>query len=115
MINPADLFEVLRWLATVGAAIVTGYLFSYLADRWQKWNSFPKEVRFILPLLVSVLISLAATWLLSRPDILQQFAPLFGTIMTAILVYLGTQKQHADSNKAKSESITLAAKEETQG
>jgi len=115
MINPADLPEVIRWLATVGAAIVTGYLFSFLADKWQKWNELPKEVRFVVPMVISVLISLAATWLLSRPDIIEQFAPIFGTIMTAILVYLGSQKSHADSNKAKSESITLNDKQEAQG
>lgn len=86
--------EVLLWLTGIGAPIVVGYLLSWVVENWKKWSTFPKEVKFVVPLVVSVLLSIGAKYLLNFPDIVEEISPYFTMVMTAILTYLGTQKAY---------------------
>lgn len=98
-----DLQTVLVWLSGVGAPVLVGYLLAFMAERAGWWHKLPSEVKFIVPLLVSVAISLAATALLAHPEIIAQYQNIFALVMMSILTYLSTQKGHAENKKPSSE------------
>lgn len=89
-----QLEQVLLWLTGIGAPMVVGYIFSWVVENWKKWSTLPKEVKFTVPLVISVLISVGAKYLLDFPDIVEEISPYFTMIMTAILTYLSTQKAY---------------------
>lgn len=99
MLNINSLNDLMIWLTGVGSPIVVGYLLSFLAERWKKWHTLPYEIKFITPMIVSVILTLCATWLLAHPEIIQQYDPTFKIVIGSIIIYLTTQKSYKD-NKA---------------
>ncbi len=98
-----DLSAVLKWLAGVGGPYVIGQVLSYLAENWPKWHTFPRWVKFLAPMLTSVLISLLATWLLTRADILVAMSPYFALVVGAVIAfvtYWGTQNGYMATKRA---------------
>lgn len=89
-----QLTQVLLWLAGIGAPVVVGYALSWIVENWKAWSTFPTGVKFTVPLVVSVLLSVGAKYLLNFPDIVAQISPYFTLIMTSVLTYLSTQKAY---------------------
>lgn len=92
--NWNNLQEVLVWLAGIGAPAVVMYVLSWVVENWAGWSLLPKNVKFIIPLVVSVLISFGASELLKYPDIISGIQPWFQVIMSSILAYLASQKAY---------------------
>lgn len=95
-----NLVSVLLWLAGIGAPMIVGYIMSLVLENWPQWHNLPRWVKFLSPMLASVLITFGARWLLAQEDLLTQIAPIFSVIVTAILTYLASQKGYMEA-KAK--------------
>lgn len=89
-----QLEQVLLWLTGIGAPMVIAYVLSWVVENWKAWSTFPKEVKFLAPMVVSVLLSVGAKALLGFPDIVAQISVYFTPVMTAILTYLASQKAY---------------------
>lgn len=86
--------EVLLWLTGIGAPMVVAYILSWVVENWKQWSTFPKEVKFLIPMVTSVLLSVGAKYLLDFPDIVGEISPYFTMIMSAILTYISSQKAY---------------------
>lgn len=89
-----QLTQVLLWIAGIGAPVIVGYVLAWVVENWKAWSTFPKEVKFLVPMIVSILLSIGAKYLLNFPDIVAQISPYFTMVMTAVLTYLSTQKAY---------------------
>lgn len=96
----SDLPSVLYWLATVGAPYITGKIFSYIAENFQGWHKLHRIVKFIVPMLVSVGISIGATVLMSKTGIVSELSPTYSIIAGSIMAYLGTQNGYMDAKRS---------------
>lgn len=99
--NWTDITTFLTWLAGIGAPSVVAILLSLLAENWPAWSNFPHIVKFIVPMIVSVGLSIAAAQLLKYPDLLVQIQPWFQMVASAILAYIASQKTYQGSLKAQ--------------
>ena len=89
--NWTDLRVVLTWLSGAGAIYLAGVVVAYLVENWPAWHVFPSWVKFVLPIIFSVGVSLGASALLGQPDFLEVIGPYFTLVVTIILAWLGTQ------------------------
>ena len=92
--NPdwTDFEAVAGWLAFGGGApIVIAYALSLLVENWPAWHDLPRGVKFILPMLASVGLSIGANYLLSFPEVVAGIAPIWFVIISAVLAWLGSQ------------------------
>lgn len=85
---------VLLWIAGIGAPAIVAYVLSWVVENWKAWSTFPKEVKFLTPMVVSVLLSVGAQQLLKYPDIIASIQPWFQVLMSSILAYLASQKAY---------------------
>ena len=113
--NVVDLPTALQYVAGVGAPILTVALLSFLAERWPRWNALPSDVKFIVPMLISVALSLGATWMLSNPELIDKFAPIFTMVMTSIMTYLTSQAIHQKTKQKPPEPGPAPEPEEARG
>jgi hypothetical protein len=95
-----NLQQVLVWIAGIGAPIIVAYLLSWVVENWSAWSTFPREVKFIAPMVVSVGLSLLSAQLLNFPEVITQIQPWFQILMSAILTYLSSQKAYMSAMKA---------------
>lgn len=91
---------VLMWIAGAGGPYLAGKLVSYLAENWKKWHTLPIRVKFVVPMIVSVLLSSGATYLLGRADLLTEISPIYTMLSLSVLAYLGTQKGYMETKQA---------------
>jgi hypothetical protein len=87
---------VLNLLAGATGVYLVGKLFSYLAENWAAWHTFPSQVKFLAPMLLSVVLSIGATLLLKQTEFLAMISPYYTMIASAVLMYLGTQKGYIE-------------------
>lgn len=87
-----NLTSVLVWLAGVGAPAVVGYAMAWVLENWPQWHDFPKWVKFFTPMVLSILISIGAKFLLQSTDMIGLLAPYWTLIIGAILAWVGSQK-----------------------
>jgi len=104
--NWADLTSVLTWLVGAGSVYLAGYAVSLLAQNFQWFVNLPSTVKFLIPLLISVGISIGAQALLSSQIFLSTVSPYFTVIALAVLNWLGSQQGYmklkaADYGRAK--------------
>jgi len=99
-VDYTSIVAVLTWVMGFGAPFLVGKLFAYLAENWSKWHELPKEVKFIIPMIVSVLLALGAQALLGQPAFLEQLAPYWTAVAQAIIAYLGTQQGYMEAKRA---------------
>jgi purine-cytosine permease-like protein len=92
-----NLTAVLTWVVVLGAPYLVGKLFAYLAENWSKWHTLPGTVKFVVPLVVSVLIALGAQGLLTLPEFLATVSPYWALVVQAVLAYLGSQKGYMEA------------------
>ncbi len=94
--DPANLIQVLTWLAGVGAVYVVGYGISFLLEQVPGWGSkFPGWARGPVVIVFSVGVALGAQYLLRQTHVVELLGPIFTMIVQIILAYLGTQKAFA--------------------
>lgn len=86
--------QVLLWIAGIGAPAIVAYVLSWVVENWKLWSTFPKEVKFLVPMIVSVLLSLGAVQLLHYPDVIASIQPWFQVVMASVLAYLASQKAY---------------------
>jgi hypothetical protein len=91
---------VLTWLAGMGAPAVVAILLSLLAENWPKWSTLPSVVKFTVPMVFSVLLSVGSAYLLKYPVLLEQIQPWFQVIASAVIAYIASQKTYQGSMKA---------------
>lgn len=96
-----QLQQVILWLAGIGAPIVVAYLVSWLVENWKAWSTFPKEVKFIAPMVLSVLLAFGSAQLLKYPQIIETIQPWFQIVASAIITYLASQKAYMSAMKAQ--------------
>ncbi len=96
-----NLTLVLTWIVGIGAPAIVAYVLSLVAENWSGWSTLPHNVKVIVPMVVSVLLSIGASQLLKYPDIISQIQPWFQVTMSAILAYLSSQKSYMTAMKAQ--------------
>lgn len=96
-----NLQEVLKWLAGIGAPAVVMYLVSWLVENWKGWSTLPFAVKFLSPMILSVLFALGATMLLRYTDIIATIQPWFQIVVSAIIAYLASQKAYMTAMSAE--------------
>jgi hypothetical protein len=82
----------LTWVVGMGAPAIVAYMLAILVENWAGWSTLPHTIKVVIPLVVSVLLSVGASYALKFPDILAQIQPWFQVTVSAILAYLGSQK-----------------------
>lgn len=90
--NPQDLPAVLQWLAGPGAGYVIGWIISLLAENWKGWVRVPTTLKVLLPMIVSVLVSIGATLLLKNTLFVETVGPWWSLVVGAVVTYLATQQ-----------------------
>lgn len=95
-----DLQMVLTWVAALGAPYIVGKLMSYVAENFPKWHELPREVKFIVPMVLSVVIAVGATLLLRQEEGIAQMSPIYTMLAQAILFYLGSQQGYVDVKRS---------------
>lgn len=89
-----SLEQVLLWIAGIGAPAIVAYVLSWVVENWKVWSTLPKEVKFLAPMIVSVLLSIGASQLLHYPDVIASIQPWFQVVMSSVLAYLASQKAY---------------------
>lgn len=89
-----NLEVVLLWIVGIGAPSIVAYVLSWVVENWKLWSTLPKEVKFLTPMVVSVLLSIGAAQLLKYPDIIASIQPWFQVVMSSVLAYLSSQKAY---------------------
>ena len=92
--------QVVLWISGVGAPILVSYLLSWVVENWKAWSTLPKNVKFLAPMIVSVILSVGSAQLLNYPKVIETIQPYFQVIMSAILSYLASQKAYMSVLKA---------------
>ena len=95
-----QLAQVVLWISGIGAPMIISYLLSWVVENWKAWSTFPKNVKFLAPMVISVLLSVGAAQLLNYPKVISTIQPYFQVIMSAILSYLASQKAYMSVLKA---------------
>ena len=89
--NWGNLNEVLLWVVAGGAAIVTNALLSFLAENFEFWHKFTKNLKLLVSLVVSIAIGAGAYYLLSLPDVITFMQPYWALVVTIVLAWLSSQ------------------------
>jgi hypothetical protein len=97
MTDYSNLSVVLNLLAGATGVYLVGKLFSYLAENWAKWHTFSTQVKFIVPMIVSGVISIGSTLLLKQTEFLATISPYYTTLASFVIMYLGTQKGYIEA------------------
>jgi chromate transport protein ChrA len=99
--DSTQLGQVLLWITGVGAPAIIMYVLSWVVENWKGWINLPKDVKFLLPMVASVLLSVGASQLLKYPEVVATIQPWFQILMTSVLAYLFSQKAYMTSKKAE--------------
>jgi hypothetical protein len=94
-----DFPAVLVWLTGVGAPFVVGYAMSWILENWEFWHTLPPRVKFAAPMVLSVLLSIGARYLLQEVDVIGAISPYWTMIVSAILIWLGSQRAYLTAHK----------------
>lgn len=94
-----DLPAVLVWLTGMGAPYVVGYSMAWILENVKWWHTLPEAVKFILPMLFSVGISVGSTYLLKNEELIQLLSPYWTLVVGAVLAWLGSQKAYITAHR----------------
>ena len=100
--NPefSNLTSVLVWLTGAGSAYIAGWVISLLAENWAAWHNLPRNVKFLIPLVLSPVLAMVATVLLRQDAFLQVVGPWFTIAVNSIIAYLGTQQAYMSAKRS---------------
>lgn len=91
-VDPTNLYETLGWIALQGgAAVVVGAAISYLLANWTWFSNLPSQVKFIVPLVLTVGLSLGAHEILKYPEFIEKVQPYYYVAIMAALSWLASQ------------------------
>lgn len=93
---PKTFQELLLWLAGAGGPAVIAALLSLVAENWKQWHDFPKWVKFLAPLLLSVLLAFMANWMLQYTAVIATVDPYYQIGLAAAFAWINSQKTYAD-------------------
>lgn len=86
-----NLQQVLLWLTGVGAPAVIMVVLSWVVENWSGWSTLPHNVKVLIPMLASVLLSVGASILLKYPDVIATIQPWFQVVVSAFIAYAASQ------------------------
>lgn len=92
--NYTDLQLVLTWIVGMGAPAIVAYVLSLVVENWAGWSTLPHNIKVLVPMVVSILLSIGASLLLQYPAIIAQIQPWFQMVVSAVLAYLSSQKAY---------------------
>ncbi len=103
-----DFEAVVGWLAFGGGApIVVAYALSLIVENFPGWHDLPRGLKFIIPMLASVLLSIGANYLLGYPEIIAGVSPIWFIVISAFLAWLGSQFAYM---KARASNYAISAR-----
>lgn len=83
---------VLAWIVQGGGIYLSGKLFAYVAESWTKWPVLPPIVKWVAPLLFSILLAIGGTLLLEQTAFLAMLQPWYALVAQVVIGYVGSQK-----------------------
>ena len=92
--------SVLAWLVVGGSVFVVNYAFAWLAENFEFWHKLPSWLKFVIPVVTSVLLAVGAQQLLLYPDIIAIVQPYWALFVTILLAWLGSQKGYITAKAA---------------
>ncbi|GAG23440.1 unnamed protein product [marine sediment metagenome] len=96
-----DFEAVVGWLAFGGGApIVIAYALSLIVENFPGWHNLPSGVKFILPMIASVGLSIGANYLLGFPEVVSGVSAIWFLVVSAVLAWLGSQYAYMKSRSA---------------
>ena len=93
--------SVLVWLVAGGSVFVANYAFAYLAENFEFWHKLPSWLKFLIPIVTSVLLAFGAQQLLLYPDLIEVIQPFWALFVTIVLAWLGSQRGYISAKAAK--------------
>lgn len=104
-----SLIELLVWVKTSGAAVITTAFASWLVEYWPWWRELDSMRKRMFMVLFNVLIATLAWAILTYVPAatLAQLEPIFAVVATAVTSILGTQLFHSIVNKPKSGATSV--------
>jgi len=88
------IWDLLGWLAGAGSVILVSWAVSWGLEGWKVWESLTAKFKSLVILLVAILLGVLATWLQTRPELLEVVAPYAATIIAIVIAWLATQVAH---------------------
>jgi uncharacterized membrane protein len=92
--------QVLLFLVSGGAVFVVNYALAYLVENFEFWHKLPSWLKFLIPIVASVLLAFGAQQLLLYPDIIAAIQPVWALIVTIVLAWLGSQRGYISAKAA---------------
>lgn len=89
-----NLQAVVTWVVGAGSPALVMYAVSWLIENWKGWATLPFAVKFLAPMLLSVLLSFGASMLLRYPELIAAIQPWFQIVAAAILAWLASQSAY---------------------
>ena len=87
-----DLTSVLVWIATgFGAPCIVAAALSFLVENWDGWSKLAHNIKLFLPMLVSVILSVGAQLLLTKPEYIEFVQPWWTMVIGSVLTWLASQ------------------------
>jgi predicted tellurium resistance membrane protein TerC len=90
--NYTDFQLVLTWVVGMGAPAIVAYVLALVVENWAGWANLSHNIKVLVPMLASILLSVGASMLLKYPAIIAQIQPWFQMTVSAVLAYLASQK-----------------------
>ena len=95
MTDWTNLTAVLAWLLAGGSIFVVNYGLSLLVENWPKWHDLPRFVKFIVPLIVSIVLAIGAQVFLEQGQyLIEVIQPWWLVIVNVTIAWLGSQKAY---------------------
>jgi len=92
---------ILAWIAMGGGgAYLASVLASYLVENASWWHTLPGQVKFVLPMIFAVLMSVLASILLQYSEWISIAQPWWIIIVNSAIAYIGSQKAYVEQRKA---------------
>lgn len=92
--------SVLLWIVAGGSVFIVNYGLAYLAENFAFWHKLPIWLKFLIPIVVSVLLAFGAQQLLLYPDVIAYIQPIWALGVTILLAWLGSQKGYISAKSA---------------
>lgn len=89
-----NVWDLLGWLAGAGSVILVSWATSWALEGWSVWQNMTSKLKSFIILVVAIILGVFATWIQTKPDVLELAAPYVATIIAIIVAWLATQVAH---------------------
>lgn len=91
---------VLTWIVAGGGSVyLVNYALAWFAENFEFWHKLPSWVKFLVPIITSVLLAVGAQYLLGFEDILGLVQPYWEMFIMVLIAWLGSQKGYITAKK----------------